>query len=211
MLVRPWIRLIRRFADVVVHRQLEAVLSNSCDISLPSILTRQQMRPYGPVIQSANVLGVWDEAFDVAVPDFGIEKRVHVDQMPIDNHVHDEHANTLKLYWKQGVNVIAYLSEHSTDAHLNSIRHHTERHAKLMEESIPLEQVMPWRGLVKHFFSGAVSYGYISQEAHGALAIAMNRLSGKSNAGEDGEDASRSLIRPNGDNMRSAIKQVASG
>ncbi|PLW31542.1 hypothetical protein PCANC_17125 [Puccinia coronata f. sp. avenae] len=158
---------IRRFADVVVHRQLEAVLSNSCDVKFTMdpdsiskcaqfcnvkkhaarlaeeqsqhlflcVLIADLTAKYGPVIRSANVIGVWDEAFDVAVPDFGIEKRVHVDQMPIDNHVHDEHANTLKLYWKQGVDVIAHLSEHSTDAHLNSIRHHTERHAKLMEAS----------------------------------------------------------------------------
>jgi glutamate synthase (NADPH/NADH) len=56
-----------------------------------------------------------------------------------------------------------------------------------------------------------MSYGSISQEAHSALAIAMNRLGGKSNTGEGGEDASRSLVMPNGDTMRSAIKQVASG
>ncbi|PLW32495.1 hypothetical protein PCASD_14653 [Puccinia coronata f. sp. avenae] len=118
MLVRPWIRLIRRFADVVVHRQLEAVLSNSCDIQFTidpdsiskcaqfcnvkkhvARLAEEQSQhlflcvfiadltaKYGPVIQSANVIGVWDKGFDVAVPDFGIEKRVHVDQMPIDYH-----------------------------------------------------------------------------------------------------------------------------
>ncbi|KAI9606276.1 hypothetical protein KEM48_001986 [Puccinia striiformis f. sp. tritici PST-130] len=65
---------IRRFADVMVHRQLEAVLSSACDVN-------QHGPRYGPVIRSANVIGVLDEAFDVAVPDFGIEKRVHVDQM----------------------------------------------------------------------------------------------------------------------------------
>ncbi|KAI9618151.1 hypothetical protein H4Q26_012496 [Puccinia striiformis f. sp. tritici PST-130] len=78
-------------------------------------------------------------------------------------------------------------------------------------QSIPLEQVEPWHELVKRFCTGAMSYGSISQEAHSALAIAMNRLGGKSNTGEGGEDASRSLIMPNGDTMRSAIKQVASG
>lgn len=49
--------------------------------------------------------------------------------------MHDEHSSTLKLYWKQGVDVVHYLSEHSTDAHLHSVRHHAERHAKLMEAS----------------------------------------------------------------------------
>jgi glutamate synthase (NADPH/NADH) len=78
-------------------------------------------------------------------------------------------------------------------------------------QSIPLEQVEPWHELVKRFCTGAMSYGSISQEAHSALAIAMNRLGGKSNTGEGGEDASRSLVMPNGDTMRSAIKQVASG
>ncbi|EFP88939.2 glutamate synthase [NADPH] [Puccinia graminis f. sp. tritici CRL 75-36-700-3] len=78
-------------------------------------------------------------------------------------------------------------------------------------QSIPLEQVEPWHELVKRFCTGAMSYGSISQEAHSALAIAMNRLGGKSNTGKGGEDGSRSLIMPNGDTMRSAIKQVASG
>ncbi|EHS64131.1 glutamate synthase (NADPH/NADH) small chain [Puccinia graminis f. sp. tritici CRL 75-36-700-3] len=82
---------------------------------------------------------------------------------------------------------------------------------KQSAQSIPLEQVEPWHELVKRFCTGAMSYGSISQEAHSALAIAMNRLGGKSNTGEGGEDASRSLIMPNGDTMRSAIKQVASG
>ncbi|CAH7684750.1 glutamate synthase [NADPH] [Phakopsora pachyrhizi] len=78
-------------------------------------------------------------------------------------------------------------------------------------QSIPLEEVEPWTELVKRFCTGAMSYGSISSEAHSALAIAMNRLGGKSNTGEGGEDASRSQIMPNGDTMRSAIKQVASG
>lgn len=115
------IRPIRRFADVVVHRQLEAVLSNSCDIKFTMdpdsvskcaqfcnvkkhaarlaeeqsqhlflcVLIADLTAKYGPVIRCANVVGVLDEAFDVAVPDFGIEKRVHVDQMPIDVCVGD--------------------------------------------------------------------------------------------------------------------------
>ncbi|THG99219.1 hypothetical protein EW026_g3099 [Hermanssonia centrifuga] len=76
---------------------------------------------------------------------------------------------------------------------------------------IPLEQVEPWNEIVRRFVTGAMSYGSISMEAHSTLAIAMNRLGGKSNTGEGGEDAERSQILANGDTMRSAIKQVASG
>ncbi|CAG7854261.1 Glutamate synthase [NADH]; AltName: Full=NADH-GOGAT; Flags: Precursor [Serendipita indica DSM 11827] len=76
---------------------------------------------------------------------------------------------------------------------------------------IPIEQVEPWNEIVRRFVTGAMSYGSISMEAHSTLAIAMNRLGGKSNTGEGGEDAERSNILPNGDTMRSAIKQIASG
>lgn len=78
-------------------------------------------------------------------------------------------------------------------------------------KSIPVEQVEPWTDIVKRFVTGAMSYGSISMEAHSSLAIAMNKLGGKSNTGEGGEDPARSLKKENGDNMRSAIKQVASG
>ncbi|GAA6020313.1 hypothetical protein JCM10207_003222 [Rhodosporidiobolus poonsookiae] len=77
--------------------------------------------------------------------------------------------------------------------------------------AIPLEQVEPWHEIVRRFVTGAMSYGSISMEAHSTLAIAMNRLGGKSNTGEGGEDAERSEVMPNGDTMRSAIKQIASG
>ena len=76
---------------------------------------------------------------------------------------------------------------------------------------VPLEEVEPVSEIVKRFPTGAMSYGSISQEAHETLAIAMNRLGGKSNTGEGGEDADRFLPDPNGDLRRSAIKQVASG
>ncbi|ORY74386.1 hypothetical protein BCR37DRAFT_352653, partial [Protomyces lactucae-debilis] len=77
--------------------------------------------------------------------------------------------------------------------------------------AIPLEQVEPWTEIVRRFCTGAMSYGSISMESHSALAIAMNRLGGKSNTGEGGEDPERSMKLANGDTMRSAIKQIASG
>ncbi len=80
-----------------------------------------------------------------------------------------------------------------------------------MRPAIPVEEVEPVSEIVKRFSTGAMSYGSISQEAHETLAIAMNRLGGKSNTGEGGEDAARYVPLPNGDSKRSAIKQVASG
>ena len=76
---------------------------------------------------------------------------------------------------------------------------------------VPIEEVEPVSEIVKRFATGAMSYGSISAEAHETLAIAMNRLGGKSNTGEGGEDAVRFRPMANGDNKRSAVKQVASG
>ncbi len=76
---------------------------------------------------------------------------------------------------------------------------------------VPIEEVEPVESIVKRFKTGAMSFGSISKEAHEALAIAMNRIGGKSNSGEGGEDYRRNTPDPNGDLRRSAIKQVASG
>ena len=77
-------------------------------------------------------------------------------------------------------------------------------------QPIPIDEVEPAAAILKRFATGAMSYGSISQEAHETLAIAMNRLGGKSNTGEGGEDPARYTPDPNGDSRRSAIKQVAS-
>jgi len=76
---------------------------------------------------------------------------------------------------------------------------------------VPLDEVEPATSIVKRFATGAMSFGSISHEAHSTLAIAMNRLGGKSNTGEGGEEPDRFKPLANGDSMRSAIKQVASG
>src|SRR4029077_1201545 len=76
---------------------------------------------------------------------------------------------------------------------------------------VPLDQVERAKDIVKRFSTGAMSFGSISREAHTTLAIAMNRIGGKSNTGEGGEESDRYKPLPNGDSMRSAIKQVASG
>ena len=100
-----------------------------------------------------------------------------------------------------------------------SINDQSERHLtirglmsfKFADEAVPLDEVEPAGEIVKRFATGAMSFGSISREAHTTLAIAMNRIGGKSNTGEGGEEAQRFKPLPNGDSMRSAIKQVASG
>src|SRR3954452_8823346 len=77
--------------------------------------------------------------------------------------------------------------------------------------AIPIDEVEDAKEIVKRFATGAMSLGSLSAEAHETLAIAMNRIGGKSNTGEGGEDARRYKPDPNGDLRRSAIKQVASG
>ena len=79
------------------------------------------------------------------------------------------------------------------------------------DNSIPLDEVEPATAIVKRFATGAMSYGSISKEAHETLAIAMNRLGGRSNTGEGGEDPVRYQLEPSGDSKNSSIKQVASG
>ena len=74
-----------------------------------------------------------------------------------------------------------------------------------------IDEVESVESICHRFKTGAMSYGFLSQEAHECLAIAMNRIGGKSNTGEGGENPNRFAPLPNGDSKRSAIKQVASG
>ncbi len=95
-----------------------------------------------------------------------------------------------------------------------SVRHLTIRglmEFRWADQPIPIEEVEPAASIVRRFATGAMSFGSISREAHTTLAIAMNRIGGKSNTGEGGEEADRFVRMANGDSMRSAIKQVASG
>ena len=80
----------------------------------------------------------------------------------------------------------------------------------LNRHPVPIDEVEPAKEIVKRFSTGAMSFGSISREAHTSFAIAMNRIGGKSNTGEGGEDAERFIPLANGDSMRSAIKQIAS-
>ncbi|MEM8972313.1 MAG: glutamate synthase large subunit [Pseudomonadota bacterium] len=82
---------------------------------------------------------------------------------------------------------------------------------EIRRQPVDIDEVEPAKNIVKRFATGAMSYGSISREAHTTLAIAMNRIGGKSNTGEGGEESDRFTPLDNGDSMRSAIKQVASG
>lgn len=144
---------IRRFADVLVHRMLEACL-NTDSSEAKFVMDRDQVAKcaqhcnakrdaakiaqeqsqhlylcflihdlttkFGPVIREAQIVGVLDSAFDVVVPEFRIEKRVHADKMPLLNHVYDEHKRTLALYWSEK-DVLSYLAEEVDDEYLNSV------------------------------------------------------------------------------------------
>jgi len=81
----------------------------------------------------------------------------------------------------------------------------------LGRKAVDISEVEPAAEIVKRFATGAMSFGSISKESHSTLAVAMNRIGGKSNTGEGGEDPDRFITQPNGDSQRSAIKQVASG
>lgn len=156
---------IRRYADILVHRQLDSVLipiegeikfsmdrdsvakvAQHCNIKKDMARLAQEQsahlylclliadltQRYGPVIRQANVVGVLDAAFDVVVPEFSIEKRVHIDQIPIDNAVFDEHNHALQIYWSER-DVISWLAENSDDEHLKKVKQTAEQHALRME------------------------------------------------------------------------------
>jgi glutamate synthase (NADPH/NADH) large chain len=104
-------------------------------------------------------------------------------------------------------------SEHANDdAHANrTLRGLLRFKTGVAGPAIGLEEVEPASEIVKRFCTGAMSFGSISAEAHESLAVAMNRMGGRSNTGEGGEDPERFKILPSGDSRRSAIKQIASG
>jgi protein SSD1 len=88
---------------------------------------------YGPVVRQATIMGVLDSAFDVVVHEFGIEKRVHVDQIPVEHFSYDEHDGVLSLWWTKGKDTIEWLSENNEDSHLDAIRGLAQHHAQQLE------------------------------------------------------------------------------
>lgn len=116
---------------------------------------------------------------------------------------HATRSNDYKLYKKFSSMVQGENEKHLTLRSLLSFKQSTT--------PVPIEEVEPIESIMRRFHTGAMSFGSISKEAHESLAIAMNRIGGKSNTGEGGEDPARFIPDSNGDSRRSAIKQVASG
>jgi glutamate synthase domain-containing protein 2/glutamate synthase domain-containing protein 1/glutamate synthase domain-containing protein 3 len=118
----------------------------------------------------------------------------------LQHAVHDERYETFKEY-------AALIDQQNTElATLRGLMRFREN-----AKPLKIDEVEPASEIVKRFATGAMSFGSISKEAHETLAIAMNRMGGRSNTGEGGEDAARFTPDPNGDLRRSSVKQVASG
>ncbi len=115
---------------------------------------------------------------------------------------HATRTNNYEVYKKYAALVNEQSQKHYTIRGLLDFAHH--------RESVSIDEVEPVQSIFKRFATGAMSFGSISHEAHSLLAIAMNRIGGKSNTGEGGEDPMRFERMENGDSMRSAIKQIAS-
>ncbi len=115
---------------------------------------------------------------------------------------HATRTNDYEVYKKYSKIVNEQTQKHYTIRGLLDFAHH--------REAISIDEVEPAENIFKRFATGAMSFGSISHEAHSLLAIAMNRIGGKSNTGEGGEDPMRYERMENGDSMRSAIKQIAS-
>jgi len=115
---------------------------------------------------------------------------------------HATRTNDYSIYKQYAKAINEQTEKHYTIRGLLDFAHH--------RETISIDEVEPAESIMKRFATGAMSFGSISHEAHSTLAIAMNRIGGKSNTGEGGEDELRYTPLPNGDSMRSAIKQVAS-
>nr|WP_294942110.1 glutamate synthase large subunit [uncultured Mucilaginibacter sp.] len=116
---------------------------------------------------------------------------------------HATRSNSYAVYKNYAAKINEQTEKHYTIRGLLDFAHH--------REAITIDEVEPAEEIMKRFATGAMSFGSISHEAHSTMAIAMNRIGGKSNTGEGGEDELRYEKMPNGDSMRSAIKQVASG
>ncbi|TXT09195.1 hypothetical protein VHUM_02669 [Vanrija humicola] len=153
---------IRRYADVLTHRMLDACLQSPSPTDVKFHMDRDQIAKaaqqcnmkrqssrlaqdqsahlflcmlisdlserFGPVIRQAHVTAVYDQAFDIVVPEFGLEKRVHVDKMPLENSVFDEHTNVLSLYWTT-TDVLSFLTQSVEDEHLLKIKQRHEGRA----------------------------------------------------------------------------------
>jgi glutamate synthase (NADPH/NADH) large chain len=149
-------------------------------------------------------------------------KDIPVDRLPVGGIYQWKRKGEFHLFNPQTIHWLQYSTKmndyHSFKKYSKLVNEQTEHAATLRgmfvfkrnRPSIPVDDVEPIEKILKRFATGAMSFGSISHEAHSTLAIAMNRIGAKSNTGEGGEDELRYEPLPNGDSMRSAIKQVAS-
>ena len=150
------------------------------------------------------------------------KKEIPVDRLSVGGFYQWKRKGEFHLFNPQTIHLLQYSTRmddyHTFKKYSKLVNEQDEKACTLRSlfrfkrnrSSIPIEEVEPAENIWKRFASGAMSFGSISWEAHTTLAIAMNRLGGKSNTGEGGEDERRYERMPNGDLMRSAIKQVAS-
>jgi glutamate synthase (NADPH/NADH) large chain len=150
------------------------------------------------------------------------KKEVPVDRLPVGGVYQWKRKGEFHLFNPQTIHLLQYstkMNDYSTfKKYSKTVNDQSEKAATLRSlfkfkrnrPSISIDEVESAENIYKRFATGAMSFGSISWEAHTTLAIAMNRLGGKSNTGEGGEDEIRYQPLPNGDSMRSAIKQVAS-
>jgi glutamate synthase (NADPH/NADH) large chain len=148
---------------------------------------------------------------------------IHLDALDVGGELAQRQRGEAHMWTSKTISSLQHaVRRDDFETYLEYARHIDERSERLMnlralldirylETPIPLDEVEPASEIVKRFATGAMSFGSISYEAHTTLAIAMNRLGGRSNSGEGGEETERFTALPNGDSMRSAIKQVASG
>jgi glutamate synthase (NADPH/NADH) large chain len=151
------------------------------------------------------------------------KKDIPVERLPVGGVYQWKRKGEFHLFNPQTIHLLQYSTRmneyHTFKKYSRLVNDQSEKAATLRSmfefvrnrPSISIDEVEPPENIYKRFATGAMSFGSISHEAHSTLAIAMNRLGGKSNTGEGGEDEMRYESLPNGDSMRSAIKQVASG
>ena len=150
------------------------------------------------------------------------KKHIPIDRLPVGGLYQWKRKGEFHLFNPQTIHLLQYSTRMNDYASFKKysklVNDQGERACTLrslfqfnaQRKAISIDEVEPAEAIWKRFATGAMSFGSISHEAHSTLAIAMNRLGGKSNTGEGGEDEMRFETMPNGDSMRSAIKQVAS-
>ncbi|MBN2215036.1 MAG: glutamate synthase subunit alpha, partial [Bacteroidales bacterium] len=163
---------------------------------------------------AAEALKSHQKAYTEQKPDQPEFKTIGVYHYRKDGEYHGWNPDTIGLLqWSARTNDYSKYKEFSDIVNQENRRPHFLRGCLDIKKGkpVPLDEVEPLSEILRRFVTGAMSYGSISKEAHEALAIAMNRIGGKSNTGEGGEDSGRFKTRPDGTFANSAIKQVASG